>query len=72
MGLLGGMKLKAIQNYKESEDKMKKFRMAYQVVENKKNQVNFRLKNGITWEQVEQAKSDGNFIFEDYFEKVEG
>lgn len=50
---------------------MKKFRAVYQAVEHKKNQDNFRLKEGITWEQVEQAKADGNFIFEEYFEKVE-
>ena len=50
---------------------MKKFRALYQAVEHKKNKENFRLKEGNTWEQVEQAKADGIFKFEDYFEKVE-
>ena len=50
---------------------MKKIRAVYQAVEHKKNQKNFRLKEGITWEQVEQAKADGTFKFEDYFDKVE-
>ena len=50
---------------------MKKFRAVYQAVEDKKNQENYKLKQGITWEQVEQAKADGTFKFEDYFEKVE-
>ena len=45
--------------------------MVYQAVEHNKNQENYKLKQGITWDQVEQAKADGNFKFEDYFEKVE-
>ena len=50
---------------------MKKFRAVYQAVEHKKNQENYKLKQGITWEQVEQAKADGIFKFDDYFDKVE-
>ena len=45
--------------------------MLNQAVENKKNQENYKLKQGITWEQVEQAKLRGIFIFEEYFEKTE-
>ena len=40
---------------------MKKYRAVYQAVEHKKNQDNYKLKQGITWEQVDQAKADGTF-----------
>lgn len=49
---------------------MKKFKSSFQQVLEATNQKTFKLKRGITWKQMEHAKKDGTFKFEEYFEEV--
>jgi len=49
---------------------MKKFRAMYQEILNQEDLKIFKLKRGITWEQMEEAREKPDFVFTDYFEEV--